>query len=66
MPPRPRVEPTDDWLPVLRLPAYAPRRPRPTGAVQPPLFPVIAAGDGSPCEWPRSASHDSAATGSKS
>ena len=30
----------DDWLPVLRLPAYAPRRPRPTGAVQPPLFPL--------------------------
>lgn len=28
----------DDWLPVLRLPAYAPRRPRPTGAMQPPLF----------------------------
>jgi hypothetical protein len=27
------------WLPVLRLPAYAPRRPRPSGAVQPPLFP---------------------------
>jgi hypothetical protein len=28
----------DDWLPVLRLPAYAALRPRPTGAVQPPLF----------------------------
>jgi hypothetical protein len=28
----------DGWLPVLRLPAYAPRRPRPVGAVQPPLF----------------------------
>ena len=28
----------DDWLPVLRLPAYAPRRPRPSGAVQPPHF----------------------------
>jgi hypothetical protein len=28
----------DEWLPVLRLPAYTPRRPRPTGAVQPPLF----------------------------
>ncbi len=30
----------DDWLPVLRLPAYAQRRPRPPGAVQPPLFPL--------------------------
>jgi hypothetical protein len=30
----------DDWLPVLRLPAYAPRRPRPAGAVQPALFPL--------------------------
>jgi hypothetical protein len=28
----------DDWLWVLRLPAYAPRRPRPTGVAQPPLF----------------------------
>jgi hypothetical protein len=28
----------DEWLPVLRLPAYAPRQPRPTGPVQPPLF----------------------------
>lgn len=28
----------DEWLPVLQLPAYAPRRPRPTGAAQPPLF----------------------------
>ena len=28
----------DEWLPVLRLPAYAARRPRPTGAMQPPLF----------------------------
>ena len=28
----------DDWLPVLRLPASAPRRPRPIGAGQPPLF----------------------------
>lgn len=27
-----------DWLPVLRLPAYAPRKPRVTGPVQPPLF----------------------------
>jgi putative transposase len=30
----------DDWLPVLRLPAYAPRRVRPVGAVQPSLFPL--------------------------
>jgi transposase len=29
-----------DWLPVLRLPAYAPRRPRAVVAVQPPLFPL--------------------------
>ena len=28
----------DEWLPVLRLPAYAPRTSRPPGAVQPPLF----------------------------
>jgi hypothetical protein len=28
----------DGWLPVLRLPAFAPRRPRSTGAVRPPLF----------------------------
>ena len=28
----------DGWLPVLRLPAYAPRRSQPIGAVQPPLF----------------------------
>ena len=28
----------DEWLPVLRLPAYAPRQPRATEAVQPPLF----------------------------
>jgi hypothetical protein len=28
----------DEWLPVLRLPAYAPRRPRATEAVQSPLF----------------------------
>jgi transposase len=28
----------DEWLPVLRLPAYAPRQPRTTSAVQPPLF----------------------------
>jgi hypothetical protein len=27
----------DDWLPVLRLPAYAPRQPRATGATQPNL-----------------------------
>jgi hypothetical protein len=30
----------DGWLPVLRLPAYAPRQPRPPGAVQPPLCPL--------------------------
>jgi len=34
----------DDWLPVLRLPAYAPRRPRPVGAVQPSLFPLDEVG----------------------
>jgi hypothetical protein len=34
----------DHWLPVLRLPAYAPRRPRPPGAVQPPLFPLDEVG----------------------
>ncbi len=28
----------DEWLPVLRLPAYAPRKSRPPGAVQPSLF----------------------------
>jgi hypothetical protein len=28
----------EEWLPVLRLPAYAPRRPRATEAVQSPLF----------------------------
>lgn len=28
----------DDWLSVLRSPAYAPRTSRPPGAVQPPLF----------------------------
>lgn len=27
-----------DWLPVLRLPAYAPRRPQPPATDQPPLF----------------------------
>ncbi len=30
----------DEWLPVLRLPAYAPRRPRSTDAVQQSLFPL--------------------------
>ncbi len=30
----------DDWLPVLRLPAYAPRRPRPPVVEQPTLFPL--------------------------
>jgi len=34
----------DEWLPVLRLPAYAPRRPRTTSAVQPPLFALEVAG----------------------
>ncbi len=34
----------DDWLPVLRLPACAPRRPRPIGVVQPPLFPLDGVG----------------------
>ena len=33
-----------DWLPVLRLPAYAPRKPRVTGPVQPPLFLVDEVG----------------------
>jgi putative transposase len=28
----------DEWLPVLRLPAYSPRRPRATEALQSPLF----------------------------
>jgi hypothetical protein len=28
----------DEWLPVLRLPAYAPRQAGATCAVQPPLF----------------------------
>jgi putative transposase len=28
----------DEWLPVLRLPAYAPRHPRPTGGTQLSLF----------------------------
>lgn len=34
----------DDWLPVLRLPASAPRRPRPPGVVQAPLFPLEEVG----------------------
>ena len=34
----------DDWLPVVRLPASALRRPRPTGAAQPPLFPLDEVG----------------------
>jgi hypothetical protein len=34
----------DEWLPALRLPAYAPRQPRPTGATQPPLFSVEEVG----------------------
>lgn len=28
----------DDWLPVLRLPPYAPRRSPVAAVVQPPLF----------------------------
>ena len=32
------TEGDDDWLPVLRLPPYAPRRPKPIGAAQLPLF----------------------------
>jgi putative transposase len=32
------IEGEDGWLPVLRLPAYAPRRSPPTDAVQLPLF----------------------------
>jgi hypothetical protein len=44
MPPRLRVEPTDDWLPALRLPPYAPRRPRSPAVVQPPLFPLDEVG----------------------
>lgn len=43
-PQRPLWTRDDDWLPVLRLPAYAPRRPKPTGAVQPPLFTLDAVG----------------------
>jgi hypothetical protein len=34
----------DEWLPVLRLPAYAPRRPRATAAVQPTFFALEEAG----------------------
>jgi len=34
----------DDWRPVLRLPAYAPRRPRPPVVEQPPLFPLDEVG----------------------
>jgi hypothetical protein len=30
----------DDWLPVLRLSAYAPRRSPVAAVVQPPLFPL--------------------------
>jgi hypothetical protein len=33
----------DDWLPVLRLPVYTPRRPKSPGAIQPPLFALEAA-----------------------
>ena len=34
----------DEWLPVLRLPGYAPRQARLTGATQPPLFLLEASG----------------------
>jgi len=34
----------DDWLPVLRLPAYAPRRPQPVDVLQPPRFPLQEVG----------------------
>jgi hypothetical protein len=34
----------DDWLPVLRLPAYARRQPQATSAVQRPLFAPEAVG----------------------
>jgi hypothetical protein len=34
----------DEWLPILRLPGYAPRQPRPTGATQPLLFQLEASG----------------------
>jgi putative transposase len=34
----------DEWLPVLRLPSYAPPQPRPTGATQPLLFQLEASG----------------------
>lgn len=36
----------DDWRPVLRLPASAPRRPQPQppGATQPPFFPLDEVG----------------------
>ena len=33
----------DEWLPVLRLPAYAPRRSPVAAVVQPPLFALEAA-----------------------
>jgi hypothetical protein len=34
----------DEWLPVLRLPAYALRKPPATGAVQVLLFPLEEVG----------------------
>mgnify|MGYP006872443331 CR=1 FL=1 len=35
----------DEWLHVLKLPGYAPRRaPRPTAVQQPPLFTLTDAG----------------------
>jgi hypothetical protein len=43
-PPPPRTWGDGARLPVLRLPAYAPRRTRPTGATQPPLFPLDEGG----------------------
>ena len=35
-----------EWLCVLRLPGYAPCRPRPAGAAQPPLFALPEVGTG--------------------
>jgi putative transposase len=34
----------DDWLPVLRLPAYAPRQTRPANALQLPLVALMEVG----------------------
>jgi hypothetical protein len=44
-PPPPRwTRGEDEWLPLLRLPADAPRESRPPGAVQPPPFALAAVG----------------------